>query len=186
TITPNPVTVATGATQQFTATLTGTTNQLVWWYVNGGSVNGTINSNGRYKAPSGAPAGPVTIRAVSAANSERQGTATITVAGAPQVVAVSVSPASANVQTGATRQFTATVTGTANTAVVWQVNDVVGGDATTGTISGSGLYTAPSSVPGGNGNVTVRAVSQADNTKSGTAAVTVTPPPIIVTITISP
>jgi uncharacterized protein (DUF1800 family) len=183
TIAPNPVTVAAGAKQQFTATVTGAADTVVWWYVNGGNANGKISSNGLYTAPAAAPAAPVTIRAVSSANSERQGTATITVTGPQQTVAVGISPASANVQTGMTRQFTATVTGTANTAVTWQVNNVPGGDASNGTISNTGLYTAPASVPAG--GVTVGAISQADNTKSATAAVTVTTAPVV-TIGVSP
>ncbi|HYE75216.1 MAG TPA: Ig-like domain-containing protein, partial [Blastocatellia bacterium] len=184
TISPNSVTVATGATQQFTATVTGTANTKVYWYVNGGSANGTISSSGLYKAPASAPASPVTIRAVCEVNSERSASATVTVTGAPQTVAVNISPSSASVQTSATQQFNATVTGSANTAVTWQVNNVTGGNATVGTISNTGLYTAPATVPAG--SVTVRAVSQADTTKSAVASVTVTEPPIPVVINISP
>ena len=49
---------------------------------------------------------------------------------------------------GQTSQCTATVTGTGsdNSAVNWKVNGVEGGNATVGTISRSGLYTAPSSI----------------------------------------
>lgn len=184
TISPISATVATNATQQFTATVTGTANTKVYWYVVGGSVNGTITSTGLYKAPAGAPASQVTIRAVCDVNSERQATATVTVTGAPQTVAVNISPASASVQTAATQQFTATVTGSANTAVTWQVNGVTGGNSTVGTISNAGLYTAPAAVPAG--NVVVTAISQADNTKSASATVTVTTPPVPVVISISP
>ena len=90
-----------------------------------------------------------------------------------QPVSVSVSPTTASVQTGASQQFTATVQNTANTNVSWQVNGVVGGDSTHGTISTSGLFTAPASVPSP-ATVTVTAVSQADPTKSASATVTVT------------
>ena len=78
-------------------------------------------------------------------------------------VSVSVSPANPSVQTSATQQFTATVTGSSNTAVNWQVNGVAGGNSVTGTISTSGLYTAPSAVPSP-AAVTVNAISQADTT----------------------
>ena len=44
-------------------------------------------------------------------------------------------------------QFTATVTGTTNTAVTWSVNGVAGGNSTVGTISTSGAYTAPATAP---------------------------------------
>ena len=87
----------------------------------------------------------------------------------PPVVAISVSPTSASVAATKTLQFTATVSGTVNTAVTWQVS----GDATHGTISTSGLYTAPASVPNP-ASVTITVTSQADSTKSAAAAVTVT------------
>jgi hypothetical protein len=53
------------------------------------------------------------------------------------------------------------------------VNGVIGGNTTTGKISTSGLYTAPTSVPGTN-PVTVSAVSVADPSKSGSATVSIT------------
>ena len=87
-------------------------------------------------------------------------------------VAVSISPTSAIVPVGKTLQFTATVTGTSNTAVTWSVNNVAGGNSTVGTISTGGLYTAPDTVPASN-PVTVKAASQADSTKSASASVNV-------------
>ena len=48
---------------------------------------------------------------------------------------------------GGTQAFTATVENTLNTAVTWQVGGVTGGNSTVGTISTSGLYTAPVVVP---------------------------------------
>src|SRR5262249_17458087 len=82
-----------------------------------------------------------------------------------------------------TQQFSASVSGTANTGVTWQVNGVTGGSRTAGFISGSGLYVAPGGVPttpDGSGDVTtttvlVTAVSQADLPASGSAVVTVVP-----------
>ena len=100
----------------------------------------------------------------------------------PQPVSVSISPTTASVEIGNTVQFTATVSNTSNTAVTWQVNNVTGGNATVGTISTSGLYTAPAAVPNPN-TVTVKAVSQADATKSASATVTIT---LVITVTVSP
>lgn len=88
-------------------------------------------------------------------------------------VAVSISPASVNVPAGATQQFTAVVTGTLNTAVIWQVNGVAAGNAAAGTISSAGLYTAPAAVPA-TPTVQVAALSQADKSKSAAASVTIT------------
>lgn len=46
-----------------------------------------------------------------------------------------------------TQVFTAKVTGTATTSVKWAVLGIAGGNSTVGTISSSGVYTAPASVP---------------------------------------
>lgn len=86
---------------------------------------------------------------------------------------MSVSPASANVPAGASQQFTATLTGTSNTAVTWEVNGVAGGNSAAGTITSAGLYTAPAAVPA-TPTVQVSAVSQAETSKSAAASVTIT------------
>jgi uncharacterized delta-60 repeat protein len=91
----------------------------------------------------------------------------------PPQVAVSVSPSTATVVSGKQQQFTAAVSNTTNAAVTWQVSNVSGGNATVGTISSTGMYTAPASVPSP-ASVEVKAISQADTTKSGTSSVTVT------------
>jgi hypothetical protein len=112
----------------------------------------------------------VTVTAVARADTSKTATASVTVV---NVVAVHVSPSSEMIITSGTQQFTATVTGTTNTAVTWQVNGVTGGDsATVGTISTTGLYTAPAAVPS-SAAVTVTAVSQAESAKSGSATVTI-------------
>ncbi|HMV47404.1 MAG TPA: DUF1800 family protein [Blastocatellia bacterium] len=187
TMSPGSATLAPGATQQFTATVTGAANTGVYWYVNssssGNSTIGTITQTGLYKAPNVPPATPVTIRAVAQVNSERSASAPVTIAGTP-IVSVTISPTSASVQTGTTRQFTATVSGSANTAVTWKVADVVGGNSTVGTISSTGLYTAPATVPAG--AVAVSATSQADATKKATALVTVTAPVSTVAVSVNP
>lgn len=90
-----------------------------------------------------------------------------------QQVSVTVSPATASVAVGQTQQFSATVTGTSNPAVTWEVNGTVGGSAATGAISASGLYTAPAAVPS-NPTVSITATSVADTSKSGAAAATIT------------
>jgi hypothetical protein len=91
-------------------------------------------------------------------------------------VAVSVTPSSASLQVGmATQTFTAIVTDTTNTAVSWQVNNVLGGNSTVGTISASGVYTPPARVSGSM-TVTVTAVSLAVKTQSGSAQVVITAP----------
>lgn len=93
----------------------------------------------------------------------------------PGPISVSVTPGAANVQTGATQAFTASVTNTSNKGVTWQVNGIAGGNTGVGTISTAGVYTAPATVPSP-ATVTVTAVSLADPTRSGTAQVTITAP----------
>ena len=98
------------------------------------------------------------------------GGSTSTTPPAPVVVTVT---GSAETRLGATTQFTATVTGTANTAVAWQVNGIAGGSAALGTISATGLYTAPASLPSPN-TVTIGAVNSAASTASATGTLTET------------
>ena len=88
---------------------------------------------------------------------------------------VAISPTGANVRIGATQSFSATVTGAPNNDVTWSVNDMVGGDATTGTINASGMYSAPATLPNPN-SVTVKAVSTSDSSLSATAIVDVLNP----------
>ncbi|MGA7573934.1 MAG: putative Ig domain-containing protein [Terriglobales bacterium] len=80
-------------------------------------------------------------------------------------VKVSVSPASATLLSKQQQQFTATVSGSSNTAVTWS--------ATAGGVDAKGLYTAPK--VSSQTNVVVTATSKADTTKSASAAVTVDP-----------
>jgi len=90
-------------------------------------------------------------------------------------VSVSVSPTSATVQVGQSQQFTASVSGTTDTSVEWLVSGVQGGNSTVGTISSTGLYTAPSIAPTSSA-VTVTAESASDSSASANATVTITSP----------
>lgn len=85
-----------------------------------------------------------------------------------QNITVSISPPGATVAPGGSVQFTATVTGTTNTAVSWSAGGIEGGNGTIGTISASGVYTAPNTVPNPSA-VNITAVSVADSTKSASA-----------------
>ena len=90
----------------------------------------------------------------------------------PPAVTVSVSPATASVNLGATQQFTATVTGATNAAVTWNVNGVANGNSAIGTITTAGLYTAPQIIPSP-AAVTIGAISKASTTASASAIVTI-------------
>jgi hypothetical protein len=89
----------------------------------------------------------------------------------PPEITVSVTPTAASVRAGATQPFTATVAGTTNKSVTWSVNGIVTGNATTGTISSNGVYTAPATVPNPN-VITVEAVSAADASATASSEVT--------------
>jgi hypothetical protein len=89
----------------------------------------------------------------------------ISVAESKGSVKVSVSPSSANVVSSQTQQFTASVTGTSDSAVTWS--------ASKGSVNSSGLYTAPAVQS--QTSVTVTATSSADTTKSASASLTVQP-----------
>jgi len=89
----------------------------------------------------------------------------------PSQITVSVTPTAANVRAGAGQPFAASVTGTTNQSVTWSVNGVVGGNATVGTITNTGVYTAPA-VPTNPDTITISAASVADSGASGTSDVT--------------
>jgi len=179
TVTPPTANVAIGGQQQFSASVSGTSNQNVTWAVVGGAANGSISSAGLYTAPASVPNPPqVTVTATSAA-SGASGSATVTVTGPT----VTVMPNPAAVGVFQAQQFVASVSGP-NGAVTWQVNGVTGGSATTGTISATGVFTGPHSVPvqsvGGQSQtttVTVTAISTPNPGSSGSATVTITLPP---------
>ncbi|HEY4381654.1 MAG TPA: glycosyl hydrolase family 28 protein [Acidobacteriaceae bacterium] len=165
-------TVNVGQTAQYSAAISapgrGATNQSVTWLVNGvagGTVStGTITAGGLYTAPAAAPGSAVTISAVSALSSAASGSTTVAVV--PASVAVS---GPGNVLFGLTGQYSATVTG-ASQNVTWMVNGATGGDATEGTISASGLYTAPASAP----PTPVTVSAQSSDVPSATGSIGVT------------
>jgi hypothetical protein len=97
----------------------------------------------------------------------------------PLPVTVTVTPNSVQSFPGANVQFTAVVENASNSAVIWMVNQMQGGNQTWGTISSTGsstsTYTAPNSVSSQT-SVMVTAALQSDSTKSGSASVTILSP----------
>ena len=90
-----------------------------------------------------------------------------------QSVTVTVTSSGSSVLLGDMQQLTAKVTGTPNTAVSWSVNGVSGGNSTVGTISNTGLYTAPQILPNA-ASVTIQATSQANSSVSANTVLTIT------------
>ena len=84
TLAPTDAWVLTGASVQFAATITGSTNPAVTWSVNGvaggNSSVGTITTAGIYTAPTAAPNPPtVVVTATSQAETSQSASATLTV-----------------------------------------------------------------------------------------------------------
>ncbi|HWF39392.1 MAG TPA: hypothetical protein VG322_12785 [Candidatus Acidoferrales bacterium] len=164
-----PTTQPTNCTTIPGVTPTGTTSLTGY---------GTITQTGLYTAPP-APPDPNTfvvmaISTVSPDVNDTTGTVN-TEFGIINMqidtgVRVQVFPTSATIGAGQNITFTANVTGTAVQTVNWSVNGVAGGQAQTGFITSSGVYTAPAS---GTSAATITATATADTSKSGSANVTI-------------
>ncbi len=175
-VTPDPITVATGGTQQFTATghFTGggTGSVTVDWTATGG----TVNSSGLYTA--GTTAGDFVVTATEHGGSIA-GTAAVTLSVAPPTLtSITVAPTPVTIASSTTKQFAATGHfsdgSTGGVAVTWT--------ATGGTVDATGLYTAGTT--DGNYQVTATSTSSAI---AGHADVTIsTAPPNLVAIEVSP
>jgi hypothetical protein len=164
-ISPVSATIAADNTQEFVATVSGNANTAVTWSVDGvnwgNTGTGTVSDNGLYTAPQAA--GTHTITATSVADSSKSASASA------DVVSFAISPASANVVSNGTQQFSVVMEGFSNLSVTWSVDGVTGGNGTVGTVSSTGLYTAPSTL----GTHTVAATSVQYPGISANASVTV-------------
>jgi hypothetical protein len=187
-VSPNNATVAVGSSQQFSASVTGPSNPAVTWTVTGagctGASCGTISASGFYIPPASVPSpATVTVKATSVADPTKSASATATIAAAIAIL-VSLTPVNALVPTAGMQLFTASVTGTANTAVTWGITGAGCSGSTCGTLANTSLaavYTAPAVAPLPS-SVNVIATSVADPTRSASASVTVVPN-VVVSVT---
>jgi hypothetical protein len=157
-----------GTSTKFGVSLSGNTNNVVNWQVNGiahgdGTV-GIIDSLGNYIAPGVVPSpAVVNVGAVSSEDSKLSTTLAITILPAPVVTITlptkPIPPAVLSVTSGTanTILFKADVTGAPTKNVNWLVNGVLGGNAMFGTIDATGVYTAPLTPPIGS---TVSVIAQ--------------------------
>jgi len=95
--------------------------------------------------------------------------------GGSQGYLVIVTPGTATLPGLTTQQFSAKANDGSRPTLAWYVNGLPGGDATVGTISPTGLYTAPEFPPTVN-NVTISATDTVDASKTGSSAVTLDNP----------
>ncbi len=189
-VSPATATLAANHRVTLNAQVNGTSNTSVNWSVNGipggNAAFGQICSVGSspcqtvtnttapqvdYVAPGAIPSpNPVSATAVSAPDSTKSGSAQITVI---NHVLVSVQPGSVTLAPLAVQGFAASVLGTTNQSVVWQVQ---GTACSTASICGSvdtfGIYTAPAAPPAPNA-IQVVAISSDDTLQSGIANVTI-------------
>jgi hypothetical protein len=178
TISPANSTVVTGGSVQFAANVQNAP-QAVVWEVNGIQLgtpaSGTISATGFYAAPSQIPSpSVVTITALLQTNPSVSASTTLTIVSPP--VSLSISPTTANVASGGSQQFTATVQNS-SAPVTWEVNGISGGGQADGTIASTGsdaaAYTAPTVTSPL--TVTVTAVLQSDPSIAASSGVTVLP-----------
>jgi len=128
--------------------------------------------------------GPMTVKVQNPDPGVITSTSSLTVqVGAAGKVKVTVIPATAQIESSAIYQFRASVDGTSgNTSVKWYVNGVFGGNATVGTVTPQGVYSAPSKLPNPN-TLTVTAISAEDTTAMSNCAVTLTnPTPVLLSV----
>ncbi len=174
TVSPAAATMAVGATQQLSAvtkdsagnTLTG---RVVTWTSDNTTV-ATVSASGLVTAQA---IGAATITATSEG---KTATAAITVIVVP-VATVAVSPASATVFIGATRQLSAVTKDSAGNTLTGRVVTWTSDNTTVATVSASGLVTGNVAGP-----ATITATSEG---KTATAAITVMVVPVA-TVTVSP
>jgi hypothetical protein len=189
-VSPSTATLAANHRVTLTAQVNGVSNTGVNWNVNGiaggnttlgqicvagsnpcATVTNTTAPQVDYLAPGAIPSpNPVSATAVSAADATKSASAQITVI---NHVVVSVQPASVTLAPLAVQGFTASVLGTSNQSVVWQVKGAGCSTAgACGTANANGTYTAPSSAPAPDA-IQVVAISSDDTTQSGFANVTI-------------
>jgi hypothetical protein len=187
-VSPVTDTLAANNRVTLTAQVFGTTNTGVSWSVSGvPGGNATLGqicvvgsspcqsvTTGNtlqvdYLAPGAIPQpNPVSVAATSAAEATQSAAAQITVI---NHVLVSVQPQSITLAPLAVQGFAATVLGTSNQSVVWQIAGTACAKAgVCGSIDANGNYTAPGSAPSPDA-LQVVAVSSDDTTQSGAANV---------------
>ncbi|MGC0779107.1 MAG: hypothetical protein WCD68_18050, partial [Candidatus Acidiferrum sp.] len=197
----SPVTATLAGNHRITlsASLNGTANNGLAWSVNGvsggnatlgqicvvGSSPCQILASGNatqadYVAPGAIPAtNPVSVTVTAVGNPSLSASAQITVI---NHVLVSVQPNNVTLPPLGLQGFTASVLGTDNQNVVWQIQGTgCTSSGLCGSITPAGVYTAPAVAPTPDA-LTVVAISQDDTSQSGSASVTISTGPNILSL----
>jgi hypothetical protein len=152
TVTPQSSCIALSTTQQFTATTLQTPSSTVNWYVSGvlgGNASvGTITTSGLYTAP--ATARTSSITAVSQGTPTYTGSTNVSVTASPSFT---IYPYVASIPVGGQQPFQGQLCQVPDSNTTFTVDNIAGGNSTVGTVSNTGLYTAPPTA----GKHTVRA-----------------------------
>jgi len=168
-VSPSPV-----ATGNFTLTVNGvgfTAGSVVSF--DGLALPTTLISASQLGAAGNAPvAKPLVPIVVTTPDGEVSAAFYVDVVAPAQPVHITISPTATTVRVSRTRQFSATVQNSSNQSAIWKVNGITGGNSVVGTITTSGAYRAPGSVPKP-AVVTVSATAVADLTQTATASVTI-------------
>jgi hypothetical protein len=85
-VSPANVTLGVGATQAFTASVTGSSNEAVTWTSTGGTFSNSVSNPGQYTAPT--TAGNYVVRATSQADTSKYAEATVKVVAAGHQIRV--------------------------------------------------------------------------------------------------
>jgi hypothetical protein len=165
---PASQTIIGGQTATFSVTASGTAPLSYQWQKNGVAISGATSAS--YTTPPETTGAQFAVVVSNSLGSVTSSVATLTVNTVP--LAITLNPSSSTLAVGSTQVFTASLSGTSNTGVTWTVSGSGCIGAVCGTISASGLYVAPMSVPS-SASVTVKATSAADPTKSASASVTI-------------
>jgi hypothetical protein len=148
-VVPGSAQLFAGASVPFKAVVQNAPSAAVSWQVNtfpgGNAAVGVIDSLGSYTAPiSVATPLTVTITAVLQMDPTKTGSSNVTI---QPDGSLSISPAIASFTPSQALQFKVSTLGFTNSDVTWAVDGIPSANtnATTGTISATGFYTAPSS-----------------------------------------
>lgn len=172
TVSPESVTIPSGQTVLLSAEVVTTNfaSKAVNWTITPDIPGVSISPLGLIDIAPDVPNVTLTATATSVVDPTKYDTATVIVGSGSSVTSVSVSPSTKTIAPGDTLQMTATVVGSGyvSTDVTWGISPTTSGI----TISNTGLLTVSDSVLA-DATLTITATSVFDNTKSGSATITV-------------